>query len=199
MIVRKCEVIPFECVARGYLAGSGWAEYKKSGTVCGIRLPQGLREADKLPEPIFTPATKAETGHDENISFERMAAALPAGEAETLRDLTLSLYRRASDYSATRGLILADTKLEFGRLDGPDRLDRRGIHARLVALLGRVGCTRRAGARPPSTSSSSATGSTRPAGTSARPRRDCPRASSARRARSTSTPTSGSRTRCRST
>ena len=118
VIVRKCEVIPFECVARGYLAGSGWAEYKKSGTVCGIRLPQGLREADKLPEPIFTPATKAETGHDENISFERMASALPAGEAEALRDLTLSLYRRASDYSETRGLILADTKLEFGRLDG---------------------------------------------------------------------------------
>jgi phosphoribosylaminoimidazole-succinocarboxamide synthase len=118
VIVRKCEVIPFECVARGYLAGSGWAEYKKSGTVCGIRLPQGLRESDKLPEPIFTPATKAETGHDENISFETMAAGLPGGEAETLRDLTLSLYSRAAEYAATRGLILADTKLEFGRLDG---------------------------------------------------------------------------------
>jgi phosphoribosylaminoimidazole-succinocarboxamide synthase len=118
VIVRKCEVIPFECVARGYLAGSGWAEYKKSGTVCGIRLPQGLRESDKLPEPIFTPATKAETGHDENISFETMAAGLPTGDAEALRDLTLSLYSRAADYAATRGLILADTKLEFGRLDG---------------------------------------------------------------------------------
>jgi phosphoribosylaminoimidazole-succinocarboxamide synthase len=118
VIVRKCEVIPFECVARGYLAGSGWAEYKKSGTVCGIRLPPGLRESDKLPEPIFTPATKAETGHDENISFETMAAGLPAGDAEALRDLTLSLYSRAADYAATRGLILADTKLEFGRLDG---------------------------------------------------------------------------------
>jgi phosphoribosylaminoimidazole-succinocarboxamide synthase len=118
VIVRKCEVIPFECVARGYLAGSGWAEYKKSGTVCGIRLPQGLRESDKLPEPIFTPATKAETGHDENISFERMASGLPEGEAETLRDLTLSLYSRAAEFAASRGLILADTKLEFGRLDG---------------------------------------------------------------------------------
>jgi phosphoribosylaminoimidazole-succinocarboxamide synthase len=118
VIVRKCEVIPFECVARGYLAGSGWAEYKKSGTVCGIRLPQGLRESDKLPEPIFTPATKAETGHDENISFETMAAGLPSGDAETLRDLTLSLYSRAAEFAATRGLILADTKLEFGRLDG---------------------------------------------------------------------------------
>jgi phosphoribosylaminoimidazole-succinocarboxamide synthase len=118
VIVKKCEVIPFECVARGYLAGSGWAEYKKSGTVCGIKLPQGLREADRLPEPIFTPATKAETGHDENISFETMAAGLPEGDAETLRDMTLSLYARAAEFSASRGLILADTKLEFGRLDG---------------------------------------------------------------------------------
>jgi len=118
VIVRKCEVIPFECVARGYLAGSGWAEYKKTGHVCGIKLPGGLREADKLPEPIFTPATKAETGHDENISFETMARALPEGDGEKLRALTLSLYKRAADYSASRGLILADTKVEFGRLDG---------------------------------------------------------------------------------
>jgi phosphoribosylaminoimidazole-succinocarboxamide synthase len=118
VIVRKCEVIPFECVARGYLAGSGWAEYRKTGQVCGIRLPEGLRESDRLPEPIFTPATKAETGHDENISFERMARGLPEGEAERLRDMTLSLYGRAAEYAASRGLILADTKLEFGRLDG---------------------------------------------------------------------------------
>ncbi len=118
VIVRKCEVIPFECVARGYLAGSGWAEYRKNGHVCGIRLPDGLREADQLPEPIFTPATKAETGHDENISFETMARALPPGEAEKLRDLTLALYKRAGEHAATRGLILADTKLEFGRSDG---------------------------------------------------------------------------------
>ena len=117
VMVRKCEVIPFECVARGYLAGSGWSEYRKTGHVCGIRLPEGLKEADKLPEPIFTPATKAETGHDENISFETMARALPEGEAERLRDLTLSLYRRAADFAAGRGLILADTKVEFGRLD----------------------------------------------------------------------------------
>jgi phosphoribosylaminoimidazole-succinocarboxamide synthase len=118
VIVRKCEVVPFECVARGYLAGSGWSEYKKTGRVCGIPLPDGLREADKLPEPIFTPATKAETGHDENISFETMAGRLPEGEAEHLRDLTLALYARASAHAASRGLILADTKLEFGRLDG---------------------------------------------------------------------------------
>ena len=118
VIVKKCEVIPFECVARGYLAGSGWSEYKKTGRVCGIALPSGLREADRLPEPIFTPATKAETGHDENISFETMARQLPEGEAERLRDMTLSLYGRAADHAASRGLILADTKLEFGRLDG---------------------------------------------------------------------------------
>ncbi len=118
VIVKKCEVVPFECVARGYLAGSGWSEYKKSGRVCGIPLPDGLKEADKLPAPIFTPATKAETGHDENISFETMASRLPAGEAEHLRDLTLALYGRASAHAASRGLILADTKLEFGRLDG---------------------------------------------------------------------------------
>ncbi len=118
VIVKKCEVVPFECVARGYLAGSGWAEYKKTGRVCGIPLPSGLREADRLPEPIFTPATKAETGHDENISFETMARQLPDGEAERLRDITLSLYARAADHASSRGLILADTKLEFGRLDG---------------------------------------------------------------------------------
>jgi phosphoribosylaminoimidazole-succinocarboxamide synthase len=118
VLVKKCEVVPFECVARGYLAGSGWAEYKKTGHVCGIKLPEGLREADRLPQPIFTPATKAETGHDENISFETMAAGLPEGEAEALREMTLSLYERASEYAASRGLILADTKLEFGRLDG---------------------------------------------------------------------------------
>jgi phosphoribosylaminoimidazole-succinocarboxamide synthase len=118
VIVRKCEVVPFECVARGYLAGSGWAEYRKTGRVCGISLPHGLAEADQLSDPIFTPATKAQHGHDENIPFETMAAALTDGEAERLRELTLSLYRRASDYAASRGLILADTKLEFGRFEG---------------------------------------------------------------------------------
>jgi phosphoribosylaminoimidazole-succinocarboxamide synthase len=118
VIVRKCEVVPFECVARGYLAGSGWAEYRKTGHVCGIPLPGGLREADRLPEPIFTPATKAEHGHDENVSFETMAKALPDGQAEELRGRTLSLYARAAEYAASRGLILADTKLEFGLLEG---------------------------------------------------------------------------------
>ncbi|MEP6993594.1 MAG: phosphoribosylaminoimidazolesuccinocarboxamide synthase [Acidobacteriota bacterium] len=118
VLVRKCEVIPFECVARGYLAGSGWADYRKTGRVCGIPLPKGLREGDRLSEPIFTPATKAEHGHDENVSFETMARALPEGEAERLRDMTLSLYTRAGEHASSRGLILADTKLEFGRADG---------------------------------------------------------------------------------
>jgi phosphoribosylaminoimidazole-succinocarboxamide synthase len=118
VLVRKAEVIPFECVARGYLAGSGWADYTRTGKVCGIPLPPGLSQADRLPEPIFTPATKSESGHDENVSFSRMAAAVGADLAERLRDLTLDLYRRAAEEAATRGLLLADTKLEFGRLDG---------------------------------------------------------------------------------
>ncbi len=118
VIAKKAEVISFECVARGYLAGSGWREYQKTGRVCGIRLPAGLTAGEHLPEPIFTPATKAAHGHDENVPFERMANDIGPEEAETLRDLTLSLYRRANEYAASRGLILADTKLEFGRYDG---------------------------------------------------------------------------------
>jgi phosphoribosylaminoimidazole-succinocarboxamide synthase len=118
VLVRKTEVVPFECVARGYLAGSGWAEYRKTGKVCGISLPPGLVEADRLPEPIFTPATKAEHGHDENVSFDDMANAIGQEEAAKLRDMTLDLYRRASSCAESRGLILADNKLEFGRLEG---------------------------------------------------------------------------------
>ncbi len=118
VIVRKAEVIPFECVARGYIAGSGWAEYRKTKRICGIRLPAGLVEADRLSEPIFTPATKSERGHDENVSFETMANRIGAEEAERLRDLTLELYGRASDHASSRGLLLADTKLEFGTIDG---------------------------------------------------------------------------------
>jgi phosphoribosylaminoimidazole-succinocarboxamide synthase len=118
VIVRKAEVIPFECVARGYLAGSGWAEYKKMKHVCGIRLPTGLVEADRLSEPIFTPATKNDRGHDENVSFDFLANRVGREEAERLRDLTLALYARASEYARSRGLILADTKLEFGSIGG---------------------------------------------------------------------------------
>jgi len=116
MIVRKTAVIPFECVARGYLAGSGWAEYQRGGTVCGIPLPAGLRKCERLPEPIFTPATKAETGHDENVPFESMAASVGPALAEELRSRTLDVYRRAAAYAENRGLILADTKFEWGTL-----------------------------------------------------------------------------------
>ncbi len=115
-IVRKTEVVPIECVARGYLVGSGWKEYRSSGTVCGIPLPQGLVEADRLPEPIFTPATKAESGHDENISFETMVAAVGRELAEELKRRTLAIYARAAEYAQSKGIILADTKFEFGRL-----------------------------------------------------------------------------------
>src|SRR6478735_7381410 len=113
VIVKKAEVIPFECVARGYLAGSGWAEYRKTGAVCGVRLPPGLVEAERLTEPIFTPATKSERGHDENIPFSRMADELGEEEAGILRDTTLALYERARQFAESRGLLLADTKLEF--------------------------------------------------------------------------------------
>ncbi len=111
---REVRIIPIECVARGYLAGSGWKEYRRSQTVCGIPLPAGLRLSDQLPEPIFTPATKAESGHDENISFEEVRRRIGGDLAERLRDLTLRLYARAADYARQRGIILADTKFEFG-------------------------------------------------------------------------------------
>ena len=118
VVVRKCEVIPVECVARGYLAGSGLKEYQASGTVCGIELEKGLRAASRLPHPIFTPATKEETGHDQNIPFERMAQMIGADLAAMLRDLTLTLYGEAAAYALSRGIIIADTKFEFGLHDG---------------------------------------------------------------------------------
>lgn len=118
MVVRKTQPLPIECVARGYLSGSGWKEYQTSGTVCGISLPSGLKESDKLPEPIFTPATKATTGHDENISFERAAERIGQPLAEKVRSITLEIYRRAAEYAEPRGILLADTKFEFGMLDG---------------------------------------------------------------------------------
>jgi phosphoribosylaminoimidazole-succinocarboxamide synthase len=115
MLVTKAQMIDIECVARGYLSGSGWKEYQKTGAVCGIKLPTGLKESDKLPEPIFTPATKALTGHDENISIEEMAKRTGKEMAEKLRDLTLKIYKTAADYAAGRGIIIADTKFEFGQ------------------------------------------------------------------------------------
>ena len=117
LLVRRLEMLPVECVARGYLTGSGLVDYRRTGAVCGIDLPTGLVEAAKLPEPIFTPATKAELGeHDENVTFEAVVATVGAERAEQLRALTLALYSRAVDHAATRGLLLADTKVEFGRL-----------------------------------------------------------------------------------
>jgi len=121
VLVRRLEPVPIECVARGYLSGSGWKEYRDGGSVCGIRLPAGLRESDRLPEPIFTPATKATEGHDENISFDRMVGIVGGRLAELLRDLTLRLYREAAAFALERGIIIADTKFEFG-LDPDGRI-----------------------------------------------------------------------------
>jgi len=118
MWVRHAEMFQVECVARGYLAGSGWKDYQRTGAVCGIPLPSGLRESDALPEPLFTPATKAQSGHDENISFEQTADVVGAETAARLRDLTLALYSNAADYARTRGILIADTKFEFGVVDG---------------------------------------------------------------------------------
>lgn len=121
MLGRACEVIPIEFVVRGYLAGSGWKEYQKNGTVCGITLPKGLQLSSKLPEPIFTPATKAEEGHDENIDFDSACAVAGREVMERLRDVVLKIYTAASEYAAKRGIILADTKFEFGyALDAND-------------------------------------------------------------------------------
>ena len=118
MIVKKAQPLVIECVVRGYLAGSGWKEYQKSQTVCGIKLPAGLKESSELPEPIFTPATKAETGHDENIPFERAAQIVGADLAAQARDLSLKIYTEARAYARQRGIIIADTKFEFGPSDG---------------------------------------------------------------------------------
>jgi phosphoribosylaminoimidazole-succinocarboxamide synthase len=115
MVVARGDMFPVECVVRGYLSGSGWKEYQSSGKVCGIQLPAGLKESDKLPEPIFTPSTKAASGHDENISLSEMVKHIGAADSENLRRLSLSVYQKAADYALTRGIIIADTKFEFGR------------------------------------------------------------------------------------
>src|SRR6516225_2416896 len=120
MLVRKTQVIPVECVVRGYLAGSGWKEYRRDGTVCGIALPPGLRESEQLPEPIFTPATKEESGHDINIAFAQMVEIVGKSVAEELRERSINVYRRGAELALKRGIIIADTKFEWGRYD--DRL-----------------------------------------------------------------------------
>jgi phosphoribosylaminoimidazole-succinocarboxamide synthase len=114
MVVVKADMVAVECVVRGYISGSAWKEYKQNGTVCGIKLPAGLKESDKLPEPIFTPATKALSGHDENISFEEMVKRVGGDLSKKLRSLSLEIYTRAAEYAAGRGIIIADTKFEFG-------------------------------------------------------------------------------------
>jgi len=115
MVVQRAEMFPVECVVRGYISGSAWKEYKATGKVCGIELPEGLRESEAFPEPIFTPATKAVSGHDENISFARMCEILGSETSSTLRELTLRIYKKAAAYARQRGIIIADTKFEFGR------------------------------------------------------------------------------------
>jgi phosphoribosylaminoimidazole-succinocarboxamide synthase len=117
MLVKKARMVDVECVARGYLAGSGWKEYKQTSAVCGIRLPVGLKESDKLPEPIFTPTTKALTGHDESLTFEAVVDMVGSELAGKLRDLTLAIYRKGAEYAAGRGILIADTKFEFGFVD----------------------------------------------------------------------------------
>ncbi|HZQ92765.1 MAG TPA: phosphoribosylaminoimidazolesuccinocarboxamide synthase [Terriglobales bacterium] len=118
MLVVSADMVAIECVVRGYISGSAWKEYQQAGTVCGIRLPAGLRDSDKLPEPIFTPAIKATSGHDENISFAEMVKRVGPELSETLRDLSLRIYTQAADYALTRGIIIADTKFEFGNTAG---------------------------------------------------------------------------------
>lgn len=116
MLVRRTEPVPIECVVRGYISGSGWKDYQKTGGICGIPLPAGLRESGRLPEPIFTPSTKATSGHDENISFDETVSRIGRPLAERLRDVSLTLYRRAAEHASTHGIIIADTKFEFGLL-----------------------------------------------------------------------------------
>ena len=122
MLVKKAKVFPIECVVRGFLTGSGLKDYNRTGQVCGIALPPGLRDSDRLPRPIFTPATKAETGHDENISEEQAAKIIGQDNIRKLKDLTLSIYSRALDFAAKRGIIICDTKFEFGAIDGEIRI-----------------------------------------------------------------------------
>jgi phosphoribosylaminoimidazole-succinocarboxamide synthase len=118
VLVKKASVLPVECIVRGYLSGSGWKSYKEDGTVCGIRLPDGMLESQKIAEPIFTPSTKAEEGHDINISFDEMVKIVGIESAEKLRDLSLGIYKKAAEMAEKKGIIIADTKMEFGLMDG---------------------------------------------------------------------------------
>jgi phosphoribosylaminoimidazole-succinocarboxamide synthase len=114
MLTKKCKVVPFECVVRGYLSGSGWKEYQRNQSICGIKLPKGLRESEKLPDPLFTPATKAEVGHDENVNFDYVRRALGDNLANKIKDMSIRIYQKAASYAENKGIIIADTKFEFG-------------------------------------------------------------------------------------
>ena len=189
MLVRKTKVVPIECVVRGYLSGSGWKEYRKQGTVCGIRLPAGLQESDQLPEPIFTPATKAESGHDINISFETMVQLVGREVSQELRRRSLDVYRRGAEYARSRGIIIADTKFEWGRVGDEIILIDEVLTPDSSRFWPADQLRARAARSRRSTSSSSATGWRRPAGTRTARRRDCPPTWWPRRGPSTSRPT----------
>ncbi len=193
MLVTRTEPLPIECVARGFLSGSGWKDYQATGEVCGHRLPAGLKESDRLPQPIFTPATKAETGHDINISEAEASRIVGTDVFERVRDLTLRLYAEGAAHAESCGIIVADTKFEFGLLPGDPRpaartrrADRRSAHAGLVAVLAAGFVHSRADRNRASTSSSSATTSSTSAGTSSPRCPPCPTTSSRRRGRNTS-------------
>ncbi len=134
MLVTRTQPFPVECVVRSFLSGSAWKDYLRSGSVCGIELPSGLRESEELSEPIFTPATKAATGHDENISFDEAVRRIGGREAEILRDLSLQIFRRAAAHAAERGILIADTKFEFGRVGAEEVSDREGEHKDIVLI-----------------------------------------------------------------
>ena len=188
MLCRACKVIPIECVVRGYLSGSGWKDYCDTGSVCGVKLPAGLKQSARLEEPIFTPATKEDEGHDENVSFERAAEIAGVDVMNRLRDLSLEIYNFGRDYALEHGMILADTKFEFGFA-----LDDDGNVTDELLLIDEVltpdsssdtgppRTSRKAAIRTTSTSRSSETGSrpcaTKAAGTRPRPDRKCPRTS----------------------
>ena len=192
MECRRLEMLPIECVVRGYLAGSGWKDYRASGEVCGHKLPEGLRESDKLPEPIFTPATKAIEGHDENITREQAAELVGEERLREVEAVSLRLYKTAADHALRAGIIIADTKFELGiDSDGQPRARRRGADARLLPLLARRHVRARPGAGQlrqavrPRLLRDDRLGQDRPRA------RSCPTTSSQARARSTSRRSSG--------
>ena len=177
MLVRRTEPVPIECVVRGYISGSGWKDYQKTGAICGIPLPPGLRESDRLPEPIFTPSTKATTGHDENISFDETVSRIGKPLADRLRKTSLTLYKRAAEHAAERGIIIADTKFEFGLLGDELIWIDEALDARFFAILAVGGIRARAVRSLLLTSNLSATTSNESDGISNRRRPRCQRTS----------------------